>query len=267
MKVFVIGGTGYIGMSSVEALKARGHSVVALIRTEAQQVPLQKLGVDTLVGDIAQSDSLVPAIQSSNGVVYAAAGQSEAYSKIEQQAIEHILTTLEGSNKPFVKITGSLVFGDTGLDGKTETDDFAAPPPLAGAAELAQMLKIAANKGIRTAQIFASYIYGRGGGDIPQMMLGIAKQRGESVYIADGEAMWSSVHVDDVGQLVALAVEQASAGSVLFPVASVVSLKEIAQAIADATGVDRITSLSMEEAQQVLGFFCVSAHAQPGIQR
>ncbi|WP_299409584.1 NAD-dependent epimerase/dehydratase family protein [Acaryochloris sp. IP29b_bin.148] len=257
MRVFIIGGTGYIGTSTVRVLQNRGHLTTALIRDEKRSSQLQSTGAKTLLGDLANPETLTTAIQASDALVYTAAGQSEAYAQVEEKVIKHILTILEGSDKTFVKITGSMVFGDTGPNGFSETATFNPPPPLAGAAALSETIRVAANRGIKTVQIFPSYVYGRNGGDIPSIMLRVAKQEGKGIYVADGKAMWSTVHVDDVGQLIALAVEKASAGSILFPATSAMTIKEISQDIADAAGLDQAIGLTMEEAQNKLGFFAI----------
>lgn len=257
MRVFIIGGTGYIGTSAIKALKEQGHQVTALIRNEEQRSHIQSLGAEPLLGDLADLEGWTAAIQANDALVYTAAGQSDAYAQLEQRAVEHILKSLEGSNKTFVKVTGSMVFGDTGAEAKAETADFNPPPPLSGAASLAETIKAAADKGIKTVQVFPSYVYGRSGGDIPQMMLGVTQQQGQGIYVADGEARWSTVHVDDVGQLIALAVEKAEAGSILFPAGSAMTIKNISKAIADAVGTDGIKSLEMGAAQEILGFFAV----------
>lgn len=257
MRIFIIGGSGYIGTSTVKVLQERGHLTTALIRDEKQSSQLQSFGAETLLGDLANPENLTTTIQANDALVYTAAGRNKAYAQVEEKVIKHILTVLEGSDKPFVKITGSMVFGDTGPNGFSETAAFNPPPPLAGAAAISETIKVAANRGIKTVQIFPSYVYGHNGGDIPNTMLRVAKQEGMGVYVADGKAMWSTVHVDDVGQLIALAVEKASAGSILFPAASTMMIKEISQDIADAAKLDKAIGLTMEEAQEKLGFFAI----------
>ena len=44
MKVFVTGGTGFIGGAVVRQLRARGDDVVALVRTPAKGAALEELG-------------------------------------------------------------------------------------------------------------------------------------------------------------------------------------------------------------------------------
>jgi len=52
MKVFLTGGSGYIGSAVALALKKAGHDVLALVRSEAKGEPLKKAGVKLAVGDL-----------------------------------------------------------------------------------------------------------------------------------------------------------------------------------------------------------------------
>ena len=52
MKVFLTGGSGYIGSTVALALKKAGHDVLALVRSEAKGETLKKAGVKLAVGDL-----------------------------------------------------------------------------------------------------------------------------------------------------------------------------------------------------------------------
>ena len=52
MKVFLTGGSGYIGSAVALALKKAGHDVLALVRSEAKGEALKKAGVKLAVGEL-----------------------------------------------------------------------------------------------------------------------------------------------------------------------------------------------------------------------
>src|SRR5207248_8944836 len=52
MKVFVTGGTGYIGSAVALRLKKAGHDVSALVRSKEKGSALQAAGVKLIVGDL-----------------------------------------------------------------------------------------------------------------------------------------------------------------------------------------------------------------------
>ncbi len=59
MRIFLTGGTGFIGSHVAERLRGRSHSVAALVRETSDTAHLESLGCDTVVGDVmAPADEL-----------------------------------------------------------------------------------------------------------------------------------------------------------------------------------------------------------------
>jgi nucleoside-diphosphate-sugar epimerase len=58
LRVFLTGGTGYVGAAVAEALRERGHDVAALARPESDAGHLREIGAVVVAGDL---DSLPPA--------------------------------------------------------------------------------------------------------------------------------------------------------------------------------------------------------------
>ncbi len=73
MKVFVTGGTGFIGGEVVRQLRERGDEVVALVRTPEKGAPLQALGCELRAGDLSDEAVLRAAMEGCEGLVHAAA--------------------------------------------------------------------------------------------------------------------------------------------------------------------------------------------------
>ena len=77
MKVLVTGGTGFVGSHSVKAILDAGHDVRLLVRSPGRVAPaLEPLGVggvDHLVGDATDAESVRKAMDGCNGVLHAAA--------------------------------------------------------------------------------------------------------------------------------------------------------------------------------------------------
>lgn len=65
MQIFVTGGTGFIGSHLIKHLLDQGHQVRALARDEAKAHRLGLLGVDTVIGDVRDRDSLRGALSGS----------------------------------------------------------------------------------------------------------------------------------------------------------------------------------------------------------
>ena len=73
MRVFLTGGTGFIGSEVARRLRARGDDVRALVRTPAKATALRELGCDLVEGDLSDEAALVEACRGMTHVVHSAA--------------------------------------------------------------------------------------------------------------------------------------------------------------------------------------------------
>jgi nucleoside-diphosphate-sugar epimerase len=73
MKVFVTGGTGFIGGHVVKQLRERGDEVVALVRSRAKGEPLAALGAELREGDLSDRGALAEAMAGCDAVIHGAA--------------------------------------------------------------------------------------------------------------------------------------------------------------------------------------------------
>ncbi|HEX6116745.1 MAG TPA: NAD-dependent epimerase/dehydratase family protein [Solirubrobacterales bacterium] len=73
MRVFVTGGTGFIGGHVVRQLRDRGDEVVALVRDPARAKDLETLGATLVTGDLADRSRLAAAMEGCDAVIHGAA--------------------------------------------------------------------------------------------------------------------------------------------------------------------------------------------------
>ncbi|HSP56111.1 MAG TPA: NAD-dependent epimerase/dehydratase family protein, partial [Dehalococcoidia bacterium] len=73
MRALVTGATGFLGSHIAERLVARGDEVRALVRPSSDTAFLKKLGVELVIGDVTEPESLVPAMAGSEVLYHAAA--------------------------------------------------------------------------------------------------------------------------------------------------------------------------------------------------
>lgn len=73
MKVFVTGGTGFIGGEVVRQLRARGDQVVCLVRTPEKGRGVAGLGCELVSGDLGDDAALRSGMEGCDAVVHAAA--------------------------------------------------------------------------------------------------------------------------------------------------------------------------------------------------
>ncbi len=73
MKVFVTGGTGFIGGEVARQLRARGDDVVCLVRSPGKATKLRELDCELVEGDLGNAEAMRSGMEGCNGLVHAAA--------------------------------------------------------------------------------------------------------------------------------------------------------------------------------------------------
>ncbi len=73
MKVFVTGGTGFIGGEIVRQLRARGEEVVCLARSPEKATKLRELGCELVSGDLGDEAAIRQGVQGCDAAIHAAA--------------------------------------------------------------------------------------------------------------------------------------------------------------------------------------------------
>jgi nucleoside-diphosphate-sugar epimerase len=73
VRVFLTGGTGFIGGEVARLLRARGDAVRVLVRTPAKAAALDALGCEIVVGDLSDEGALTEACRGVDAVIHAAA--------------------------------------------------------------------------------------------------------------------------------------------------------------------------------------------------
>lgn len=256
MKLFVTGGTGYIGSAVCEALSKAGHEVTALARSAEAAEKLSQRGIKACRGDLQDKDSLRAATRAADGVVHAASPSDATSAQADNSLLEAALAELKGTNKGFIYTSGIWVIGDTGEKIADEKFPLNPTPLVAWRVACEQRVLASAKEGIRALVVRPGIVYGRGGG-IPQTMIRAAKLRGVIAFVGNGENHWPVVHVDDVADLYVRALEKAAAGS-LFHGAEKDSVKvrDVALAASEAAGIPgKVAAWPLEEARKTLGGF------------
>lgn len=253
MRILVLGASGYIGGATARALHARGHDVVGLARSEASAARLEEAGLGIVRGDLSDGASISAAAAGADGVVNAAFDREDP-AGTTQISVPALLEALAGTGKPLVHSAGTLIYGDTGEDVVAETEP-RTPPPFVTWAPLEEAILAGSGSGIRSVVVRSPLLYGHGGGAMLPGFIAASRQWGVGVHIGDGTNRWSATHVDDVGELFALAIERAEGGSVFVPASGQTpTLAEIAVSISRLIGADgRTQAWPVQEAAAAMG--------------
>jgi nucleoside-diphosphate-sugar epimerase len=260
MRIFVTGASGWIGSAVVPELIGAGHQVVGLARSDASAAALAAAGAQVHRGSLDDPAGLRAPAAAADGVIHLAFmhdfGDYAAAGAADLRAVEEIGAALEGSGKPFVITSGTLMLTML-VPGRTGTEqDVPGPqtPPLPRVASEAAVLALA-GRGVRTSAIrLAPTVHGRGDRGFVPRLIGIARDKGVSAYVGDGSNRWPAVHRLDAAHLYRLAVEAAPAGSVLHGAGEEgVPFRDIAGVIGRHLNLPPV-SISREEADAHFGF-------------
>jgi nucleoside-diphosphate-sugar epimerase len=269
MRIFVTGASGHIGSAVVPELLDAGHQVLGLARSDVSANMLTVTGAEVVRGSLDDLDVLAKAAGESDGVIHLAfkhdlvyAGDMEGAAVADSKAIKAMGTALEGSNKPFVGIGGTLMLAMMGINDRPGTETDFAPEGIPVASRENDVIAFA-DKGVRASVVrFAPVVHSEldKEGFVPAL-IGFARQKGSAAYVGDGSNRWPAVNTHDGATLLRLAVESAPAGTRLHGVAeSGIAFKEIAETIGENLGLP-VTSVTTEEAPEYLNFLAIFAAA------
>lgn len=256
MRVFVTGATGFIGSALVPELIGAGHDVVGLARTEEGAAALRAWGATPRRGDLADPAVLAQAAGESDGVIHLAYihdwrdyNDMLAASAADLAAVEAMAQALEGTGKALITASGTLMVAHARPATEADMPLSLDTPRCAAAA------RTMAAPGVRGVVVRLSpSVHDRQKQGLVTQLIALAREKGVSPYVGDGENRWPAVHRRDAARLLRLALDKAQPGTALHAVAEEVTLRDIAQAIGVGLGVPS-PSLSPQEAPAHFGFF------------
>lgn len=251
MKVFVTGGSGYIGQATIKALVRRDVQVSALVRSSESAAVVNGLGAAAVHGALTDTALLTEAARAADGVVHLGQHAGPDSADVDRAAAEALQ---DGAGpRPYVHTGGVWVYGDT--DGVVDEDAPLTPPRLtAWRLENEKRVLARAATGERPVVVMPGVVLGHSAGLVEMFYAEPGRADGAVPCIGDGANHWSVVHVDDVAELYALALG-APAGSVyagtidVYPTAA-----EISEAVSRAIGrPGDVRRLSLDEAEERMG--------------
>jgi nucleoside-diphosphate-sugar epimerase len=125
-----------------------------------------------------------------------------------------------------------------------------------------------AGRGVRSSVLrLPPTVHGDGDPGFLARIVGIARERGVAGYLGDGANRWPAVHVLDAAQLFRLALERASAGSVLHAVGDEgVPIRAVAEVIGRQLGLP-VAEVAPEHFAWLGGFLAMDTPASAALTR
>ena len=210
MRIFLTGGTGYLGSAVLEAFVRAGHHVDALVRHRERAAFVQQRGAHPVLGDLAEPASYASAAAAADGAIHTAFEFTARGPSLDAMALDALLQPGKAGGRFFIYTSLMWVLGHQ----LTPADESAplSPAPLVSwrPAHEARVLD-AATAGLRTAVIRPGIVYGGSRGIVSDLFKDAAN--GLVRTIGSGENHWPLIYDRDLGELyLRIATKPAAAG-------------------------------------------------------
>ena len=255
MRVFLTGANGWIGSAIARGLLADGHTVIGLVRSKEKGEAFASVGGTPLVGSFGDFNLIRDAARDVDGIVHTAFGLD--LSKVKEMAEEETRTietfgeAFAGTDRPII-VTGGVLLTPPG---EVFQEDARPPVPPEFPRASEQGGFALAEQGLRAMVVRnPRSVHGQGEthGFVP-MLAAIAREKGVSAWVGEGDNLWPAVHRLDCARVYRLALERGVGGEAYHAIAEEgVPFRQIAEAIGRQLGLPS-RSITSEEAEAHFG--------------
>jgi nucleoside-diphosphate-sugar epimerase len=245
MKVFVTGGTGFIGGHVVRRLRERGDDVRALVRNPDKSGPLTELGCEIVPGALSNKDAIRAGLQGCEAAIHGAAMYEVGIPESEHRAMyeanvigtENVLrSALEAKLGKLIYVSTVSAFGNT----KGQVVDESYEHPGTSFTSYYEETKLEAHrlaKRLIAEERLPCVIVQPGGVYGPDDHSPVGRQinqflAGRMPLLAFPELGFNMVHVDDVATGVLLALDKGKVGESYVLGGQITTMRELIQTLA-----------------------------------
>lgn len=252
MRVFITGGTGYVGAAVLDALVRGGHQVDALVRNAEGAARVQARGAQPVFGDLMQPETWRDVAAAANGAVHTAAEGGVKARDLDALAIDTLIRLPAKDGRFFVYTSGIWVLGPA----PSPVDETAPTNPIEivawRPAHETRVLE-ASRAGVRAIVVRPGVLYGGSRGIVGD----IVKDAANSLVrvVGNGENHWPLIYDRDLGELYArLVATPAAAGVYHATDDGAETVNELVAAICDHAPTEpSIRHVPLAEARKKLG--------------
>ncbi|MFC2069087.1 NAD-dependent epimerase/dehydratase family protein [Chloroflexota bacterium] len=222
MRIFVIGGTGFLGTRLVPKLIEQGHAVTVLTRNREKASNLERRGLDVVIGDLLFPESILSAIGPQDAVISVAMpeirpGRTSAkrFMTLRDQTTTYFTTSIATARK-----LGCPLIITLGTAFRTEGDEIADeswPIERFGMTRIGELVDPLLSEVIESGsppliQMLPGEIYGPGG--LFKRLMYEWIKRGKYRVIGSGNNYIPRIHVEDCAQAYVQVIEKMPLGEI-----------------------------------------------------
>jgi nucleoside-diphosphate-sugar epimerase len=248
VKVFVTGGTGFIGGAVVRQLRARDDDVVCLVRSPEKGKEVAELGCEIVAGDLGDERAIREGMAGCDAVIHAAAVYEVGIPKSARPAMreanvggtERVLSAaLEAKIPKVVYVSTVGVFGNTG--GKIVDESYEHPAKSFTSCyeqtkwEAHQVAKRLIGEGLPCVIVQPGGVYGPGDTSSIAVMLN-EFLKGKMVAIPFPDLGICLTHVEDIAAGILLGLDKGRPGEAYVISGPATTVREAIGVVAEVSG-------------------------------
>jgi nucleoside-diphosphate-sugar epimerase len=249
MRVFLTGGTGFIGGHIARLLRERGDDVVALVRNPAKAGPLEALGCEIVSGDLGDASAITAGLDGCDALIHGAAVYEVGIPESEHRAMYEANVTgtetvlraaLAAKTSKIVYVSTVAAFGNTHGEIVDETYEHPAKSFTSyyeqTKYEAHQVAKrLIADEGLPCVIVQPGGVYG------PDDHSAVGQQinqflAGKMPMIAFPDLGFNMIHVEDVAKGVLLALDKGTPGESYVLGSTITTMRGLIETVATVSG-------------------------------
>jgi 2-alkyl-3-oxoalkanoate reductase len=221
MKIFITGGSGFLGQRLITRLRQEGHEVTALSRSPKSDAILKALGATSVRGALTDIDAWQEALAGQQVLVHAASpievwGDWADFERdIVRASLDLYRAAARHRVRRFIQISSeSVLQGNGPLLDVSEAHPYPAEPnSFYGKAKMQVEQGLLSHiAGTECIILRPTFIWGQGGEQLDKLVDKV--KSGQFMWIDHGDVAMEMVHVDNVVECVRQALTQGGSGQV-----------------------------------------------------
>jgi nucleoside-diphosphate-sugar epimerase len=212
MRIFLTGGTGYIGSAVLDALVRAGHRVEALVRNSERAALVQGRGAHPVLGELGKPASYADPAKAADGVIHAAAEYTARAPELDALALDTVLSPVSDMRPRFMIYTSGVWVLGNQPNPADESAPLSPAPSVAWRPAHERRVLDAAWAAFRTVVIRPGIVYGGARGLVSDLFKNAAN--GLVRVVGSGDNHWPLVYDRDLGEFYARVAANPSASGI-----------------------------------------------------